>query len=46
LNKKIAGDCHVDRKLITADSPLAADKFGKICADELLACEKSELKHE
>lgn len=45
LNKKIAGDCHVDRKLITADSPLAADKFGKICADELLACEKSKVEN-
>ncbi|MDQ1150233.1 DJ-1/PfpI family protein [Sphingobacterium zeae] len=40
LNKKISGDCHVDRKLITADSPLAADKFGKICVEELLADEK------
>ncbi len=39
LNKKISGDCHVDRKLITADSPLAADKFGKICVEELLAYE-------
>lgn len=40
LNKKVSGDCHVDRKLITADSPLAADKFGKICVEELLADEK------
>ncbi|WP_294347240.1 DJ-1/PfpI family protein [uncultured Sphingobacterium sp.] len=37
LNRKISGDCHVDRKLITADSPLAADKFGKICVEQLLA---------
>jgi len=44
LNKKIAGDCHVDRKLITGDSPLAADQFGKICVKELLANEKSKLK--
>ncbi len=45
LNKKIAGDCHVDRKLITGDSPLAADKFGKLCADELLAHEKSKVEN-
>jgi len=45
LNKKIAGDCHIDRKLITGDSPLAADKFGKLCADELLAHEKSKVEN-
>ncbi|CAH0191717.1 DJ-1/PfpI family protein [Chryseobacterium sp. Bi04] len=43
LNKEIAGDCHVDRKLITGDSPLAADEFGKVCVRELLANEKSKL---
>jgi molecular chaperone Hsp31 and glyoxalase 3 len=31
--------------LITADSPLAADKFGKLCADELLAYEKSRIEN-
>lgn len=45
LNKKISGDCHIDRKLITADSPLAADKFGKICVEELLADEKSKVEN-
>ncbi|WP_367209670.1 DJ-1/PfpI family protein [Sphingobacterium sp. R2] len=45
LNKKISGDCHVDRKLITADSPLAADKFGKICVEQLLADEKSKTEN-
>lgn len=45
LNRKISGDCHVDRKLITADSPLAADKFGKICVEQLLADEKSKTEN-
>lgn len=43
LNKKIGGACYVDRKLITADSPLAADKFGKICVEELLSAEKAKI---
>lgn len=45
LNRKISGDCHVDRKLITADSPLAADKFGKICVEQLLADGKSKTEN-
>lgn len=36
LNKKIKGDCHVDRKLISGDSPLAANEFGKLAATSLL----------
>jgi len=32
LNKKISGACHVDRKLVTGDSPLAANEFGKLAA--------------
>jgi molecular chaperone Hsp31 and glyoxalase 3 len=37
LNKKIKGDCHIDRKLISGDSPLAANEFGRLCAKALLA---------
>jgi len=36
LNKKISGACHVDRKLVTGDSPLAANEFGKLAANCLL----------
>jgi len=36
LNDNISGACHTDRKLITGDSPLAANKFGKLCAEVLL----------
>lgn len=36
LNKKITGVCHIDRKLISGDSPLAANKFGALCATKLL----------
>jgi len=36
LNKKISGACHVDRKLVTGDSPLAANEFGKLAAKCLL----------
>jgi len=36
LNKKITGACHVDRKLVSGDSPLAANGFGKIAATCLL----------
>jgi len=36
LNKKINGACHVDRKLVSGDSPLAANEFGKIAANCLL----------
>lgn len=36
LNTKIKGDCHIDRKLISGDSPLAANEFGKLAAKCLL----------
>ncbi len=36
LNKKITGACHVDRKLISGDSPLAANEFGKLAIVVLL----------
>ncbi|WP_293916615.1 MULTISPECIES: glyoxalase III HchA [unclassified Sphingobacterium] len=36
LNTDISGACHVDRKLITGDSPLAANAFGKVSAEALL----------
>lgn len=36
LNKKITGACYVDRKLVTGDSPLAANEFGKLAAKCLL----------
>jgi len=36
LNTKINGACHVDRKLVSGDSPLAANEFGKIAANCLL----------
>lgn len=37
LNSEISGAVNVDRKLVTGDSPLAANKFGKACAEALLA---------
>ncbi len=36
LNDGITGACHTDRKLITGDSPLAANNFGKMSAEKLL----------
>jgi len=36
INKKIKGDCFIDRKLISGDSPLAANEFGKLTATALL----------
>ncbi|MGL5789466.1 MAG: hypothetical protein ACRCXV_06255, partial [Bacteroidales bacterium] len=36
LNTDITGACNVDRKLISGDSPLAANAFGKLCAATLL----------
>ncbi|MBL7733857.1 MAG: DJ-1/PfpI family protein [Chitinophagaceae bacterium] len=36
LNKDVSGACHTDRKLITGDSPLAANEFGKIGAKALV----------
>ncbi len=36
LNNDITGACHTDRKLITGDSPMAANAFGKMSATALL----------
>jgi len=35
-NKLATGNTHQDRKLISGDGPLAANEFGKLCANELL----------
>lgn len=37
LNEGISGQCYQDRKLITGDSPLAANNLGKLAAQALLA---------
>lgn len=37
LNNDITGACHTDRKLVTGDSPLAANAFGKMSAEALLS---------
>lgn len=37
LNTGISGQCHQDRRLITGDSPLAANQLGKLAAAALLA---------
>ena len=37
LNEDITGACHTDRKLVTGDSPLAANNFGKMSAELLLS---------
>ena len=36
LNEAISGQVHIDRNLITGDSPLAANNLGIVIADELL----------
>ncbi|PXX51025.1 glyoxalase III HchA [Aquitalea magnusonii] len=36
LNSGISGQCYQDRKLITGDSPLAANNIGKLAANALL----------
>lgn len=36
LNNDITGACYTDRKLLSGDSPLAANAFGKMCAETLL----------
>ena len=36
INTKADGTCHRDRKLITGDSPKAANRFGKMAAEALL----------
>ncbi len=37
VNKLPVGITHIDRKLITGDSPLAANKLGKLAAETLLS---------
>lgn len=37
INSQANGTCHHDRKLITGDSPNAANKFGKMAAQALLS---------
>jgi molecular chaperone Hsp31 and glyoxalase 3 len=37
INKKANGTCYQDRKLITGDSPDAANKFGRMAAEALLS---------
>jgi molecular chaperone Hsp31 and glyoxalase 3 len=37
INKKANGSCHQDRKLITGDSPDAANAFGVMAAEALLS---------
>lgn len=37
VNRKADATCHVDRKLISGASPLAANDFGKLAVKELLA---------
>lgn len=37
VNSKADGTCHRDRRLITGDSPQAANAFGKLAAEALLA---------
>lgn len=37
INNNASGICHQDRKLITGDSPDAANKFGKMAAEALLS---------
>lgn len=37
VNKQAKGTCHQDRKLITGDSPDAANRFGKMATEALLA---------
>ena len=36
LNEAISGQVHIDRNLVTGDSPLAANNLGIVVADELL----------
>ena len=36
LNNDVKGAFHADRKLLTGDSPMAANGFGKMCAETLL----------
>ena len=34
LNNDVTGACHSDRKLLTGDSPMAANSFGKMRSEE------------
>ncbi len=36
LNSEISGACYTDRKLVSGDSPMAANNFGKMSAEVLL----------
>ncbi len=36
LNNNVSGACNADRKLLTGDSPMAANSFGKMCVNALL----------
>jgi molecular chaperone Hsp31 and glyoxalase 3 len=36
VNDDVKGRCHRDRKVITGDSPLAANSLGKLAAEALL----------
>ena len=36
VNEAISGQVHIDRNLITGDSPLAANQLGIVAVDELL----------
>ncbi|MCL7987297.1 DJ-1/PfpI family protein [Sphingobacterium sp. lm-10] len=44
LNDDISGACHVDRKLVSGDSPLGANLFGEMSANALLADPKANAK--
>lgn len=37
INDDITGRVHKDRKLLTSDSPIAANALGKLAAQEMLA---------
>ncbi len=37
INDDITGRVHMDRKLLTSDSPIAANALGKLAAQEMLA---------
>ena len=40
INKKADASCHIDRRLITGASPLAANAFGRLAAETLLGAVK------
>lgn len=45
LNKRIKGDCYVDRKLISGDGPSAGNEFARIAANALLEQKISGDRH-